>query len=148
MKRKSLILFLFFSIFYLVPSYLYFWIWMIGRKLCWKIFFLHFRVTIAYFSVAGLDVLGSISAISLDLRSRIIEWLYRLQVHPDKESKWFIHFNFLKSILKFIQFMTSLVFSRSFIVQQDAWSVRWNLKVFIIRRLCLNLILVQMQNFL
>ncbi|NP_001177770.1 geranylgeranyltransferase type I beta subunit [Bombyx mori] len=44
------------------------------------------RVTIAYFSVAGLDVLGSISAISLDLRSRIIEWLYRLQVHPDKET--------------------------------------------------------------
>ncbi|KAG6441552.1 hypothetical protein O3G_MSEX001911 [Manduca sexta] len=44
------------------------------------------RVTIAYFSVAGLDVLGSISSMSLELRSRIIDWLYRLQVHPYKET--------------------------------------------------------------
>lgn len=47
------------------------------------------RVTIAYFSVAGLDVLGAISTVNLDLRSRIIEWLYMLQVHPNKESKAF-----------------------------------------------------------
>ncbi|XP_041980753.1 geranylgeranyl transferase type-1 subunit beta [Aricia agestis] len=44
------------------------------------------RVTIAYFSVAGLDVLGSITNITLELRSRIIEWIYRLQVHPNKET--------------------------------------------------------------
>ncbi|XP_061719510.1 geranylgeranyl transferase type-1 subunit beta [Cydia pomonella] len=44
------------------------------------------RVTIAYFSVAGLDVLGSITSISVELRSRIIEWLYHLQVHPNKET--------------------------------------------------------------
>ncbi|XP_026326081.1 geranylgeranyl transferase type-1 subunit beta [Hyposmocoma kahamanoa] len=42
------------------------------------------RVTIAYFAVAGLDVLGAISSISLELRSRIVEWIYRLQVVPDK----------------------------------------------------------------
>lgn len=44
-----------------------------------------FRVTIAYFAVSGLDVLGTISSISLDLRSRIIDWVYMLQVHPNKE---------------------------------------------------------------
>ncbi|XP_026749937.1 geranylgeranyl transferase type-1 subunit beta [Galleria mellonella] len=44
------------------------------------------RVTIAYFSVCGLDVLGSISSISLDLSSRIIEWIYSLQVHPNEEN--------------------------------------------------------------
>ncbi|CAH2087485.1 unnamed protein product [Euphydryas editha] len=44
------------------------------------------RVTIAYFSVSGLDVLGSITSISLDLQSRIIKWLYQLQVHPNKEN--------------------------------------------------------------
>ncbi|KAJ8718510.1 hypothetical protein PYW08_002747 [Mythimna loreyi] len=44
------------------------------------------RVTIAYFSVSGLDVLGAISTVSLDLRNRIIEWIYRLQVHPDKNN--------------------------------------------------------------
>ncbi|XP_045538812.1 geranylgeranyl transferase type-1 subunit beta [Papilio machaon] len=42
------------------------------------------RVTIAYFSVAGLDVLGSITSISIELRSRIIDWLYLLQVQPRK----------------------------------------------------------------
>ncbi|KAF9823837.1 hypothetical protein SFRURICE_013374 [Spodoptera frugiperda] len=44
------------------------------------------RVTIAYFSVSGLDVLGAISSVSLDLKTRIIEWIYRLQVHPDKNN--------------------------------------------------------------
>ncbi|VVC96985.1 geranylgeranyl transferase type-1 subunit beta [Leptidea sinapis] len=44
------------------------------------------RVTIAYFSVAGLDVLGSISSLPEDLRNRIINWLYRLQVFPDNET--------------------------------------------------------------
>ncbi|KAL0870613.1 hypothetical protein ABMA27_005573 [Loxostege sticticalis] len=44
------------------------------------------RVTIAYFSVCGLDVLGSISSINLELRQRIVDWIYQLQVHPNKES--------------------------------------------------------------
>ncbi|XP_045512659.1 geranylgeranyl transferase type-1 subunit beta isoform X2 [Pieris brassicae] len=44
------------------------------------------RVTIAYFAVSGLDVLGSISTMSLELQNRIIQWIYRLQVHPDKDS--------------------------------------------------------------
>ncbi|CAK1542184.1 unnamed protein product [Leptosia nina] len=44
------------------------------------------RVTIAYFSVSGLDVLGSLSSISIELRNRIIDWIYRLQVQPDKET--------------------------------------------------------------
>ncbi|XP_050349743.1 geranylgeranyl transferase type-1 subunit beta [Nymphalis io] len=44
------------------------------------------RVTIAYFSVLGMDVLGSITSMSLELQSRIIEWLYRLQVQPNKEN--------------------------------------------------------------
>ncbi|KAG7300193.1 hypothetical protein JYU34_015743 [Plutella xylostella] len=43
------------------------------------------RVTIAYFSISGLDVLGATSNLSLDLRSRIIEWIYRLQVQPKDE---------------------------------------------------------------
>ncbi|KAL4717168.1 hypothetical protein ACJJTC_017055 [Scirpophaga incertulas] len=41
------------------------------------------RVTIAYFSVSGLDVLGAISSISQELKSRIIDWIYRLQVTPN-----------------------------------------------------------------
>lgn len=45
-----------------------------------------YRVTIAYFSVAGLDVLGAITSISIELRTRIIDWLYLLQVEPNKES--------------------------------------------------------------
>ncbi|XP_045501286.1 geranylgeranyl transferase type-1 subunit beta [Colias croceus] len=44
------------------------------------------RVTIAYFSVSGLDVLGSISSISIELQRRIVDWLYQLQVHPDKDT--------------------------------------------------------------
>ncbi|XP_053611621.1 geranylgeranyl transferase type-1 subunit beta [Plodia interpunctella] len=44
------------------------------------------RVTIAYFSVCGLDVLGSISSLSVELRDRIVEWIYMLQVHPNKEN--------------------------------------------------------------
>ncbi|OWR49949.1 geranylgeranyltransferase type 1 beta subunit [Danaus plexippus plexippus] len=44
------------------------------------------RVTIAYFSVAGLDVLGSITSMTIDMQSRIIEWIYRLQVEPNKET--------------------------------------------------------------
>lgn len=50
--------------------------------------YIYFRVTIAYFAVSGLDVLGAISSMTLDLRSRIIEWIYRLQVHPNKESEY------------------------------------------------------------
>ncbi|XP_022131184.1 geranylgeranyl transferase type-1 subunit beta [Pieris rapae] len=44
------------------------------------------RVTIAYFAVSGLDILGSISTMSLELQNRIIQWIYRLQVHPDKDT--------------------------------------------------------------
>lgn len=49
--------------------------------------FLNFRLTIAYFSVSGLDVLGAISTVSLDLRSKIINWVYRLQVQPSEGEK-------------------------------------------------------------
>lgn len=44
------------------------------------------RVTIAYFSVAGLDILGAMPTLNVELKSKIIDWIYLLQVHPDKEN--------------------------------------------------------------
>lgn len=43
------------------------------------------RVTIAYFSVVGLDILGATESLSDEQRNKIIDWLYTLQVHPGED---------------------------------------------------------------
>lgn len=63
-------------------------------------------MTIAYFAVAGLDVLGAISSISLELRSRIVEWIYRLQVLPDKASEYLF---FLLKAIDWVKYAFSCV---------------------------------------
>ncbi|KAL3866453.1 hypothetical protein ACJMK2_043749 [Sinanodonta woodiana] len=42
------------------------------------------RMTVAFFAISGLDMLGSLSAIEKD-RENIIEWIYALQVLPDRD---------------------------------------------------------------
>ena len=41
-----------------------------------------YRVTIAYFALSGLDLLGALHEIEKD-KTDIIEWIYSLQVLPN-----------------------------------------------------------------
>ena len=41
------------------------------------------RLTVAYFCVSGLDVLGSVKRVNA---ARVIEWIYSLQVLPSSDS--------------------------------------------------------------
>lgn len=43
------------------------------------------RLTIAFFSVSGLDLLKSLSSMSDQLKSNIISWIYQLQIVPKDE---------------------------------------------------------------
>ena len=40
------------------------------------------RVTLAFFSISGLDILDSIDLLSEKSKQQIIDWLYTLQVTP------------------------------------------------------------------
>ncbi|XP_039272013.2 geranylgeranyl transferase type-1 subunit beta-like [Styela clava] len=42
------------------------------------------RLTIAFFAVSGLDVLNSLNKLSSSTKKEIIDWIYSLQVVPDK----------------------------------------------------------------
>ncbi|KAI5643833.1 geranylgeranyl transferase type-1 subunit beta [Phthorimaea operculella] len=44
------------------------------------------RITIAFFAVSGIDILGSISTIQTENRIRIADWIYSLQVLPDEKT--------------------------------------------------------------
>lgn len=40
----------------------------------------YFRLTIAFFAISGLDVLGAIEELSEEKRRNLIDWIYSLQV--------------------------------------------------------------------
>lgn len=42
--------------------------------------FSHCRVTIAYFAISGFDVLNHIDAVSKETKTKLINWIYSLQV--------------------------------------------------------------------
>lgn len=49
-----------------------------------------FRLTLAFFSISGLDILNSLSSLSTispTISSNIIEWIYRLQILPGDNGK-------------------------------------------------------------
>lgn len=39
-----------------------------------------FRLTLAFFAISGLDVLGAIDELSEEKRQNLIDWIYSLQV--------------------------------------------------------------------
>lgn len=41
------------------------------------------RLTIAFFSLSGLDVLNSLDIFSNEQRNKMIEWIYSLQILPE-----------------------------------------------------------------
>ena len=45
------------------------------------------RVTIAYFALSGLDLLGALHEVEKD-RVNIIEWIYSLQVLPNNSGTY------------------------------------------------------------
>lgn len=46
------------------------------------------RVTLAFFAVCGLDVLGCLDSLTEKKRQEICDWIYRHQVVPDETSKY------------------------------------------------------------
>lgn len=55
---------------------------------CWKLnytLYFHYRLTIAFFALSGLDVLDSLDVIT-DEKEKIIDWIYSLQVLPDAQN--------------------------------------------------------------
>ena len=45
----------------------------------------HFRMTVAFFAISGLDMLKSLDA--LKSKQEIVEWIYSLQVVPNEDGK-------------------------------------------------------------
>ena len=46
------------------------------------------RMTIAYFSISGLDILGALDELGADRKAELIDWIYSLQVRipfPDSQ---------------------------------------------------------------
>lgn len=51
-------------------------------------FILFFRMTIAFFSISGLDVLNSLDIFNENQVKSIINWIYSLQVYDDEGMKF------------------------------------------------------------
>jgi geranylgeranyl transferase type-1 subunit beta len=45
------------------------------------------RLTIAFFSISGLDILNALDVLDEEKKEHIIDWIYRLQVVPDGSRK-------------------------------------------------------------
>ena len=60
-----------------------------GLVACWLITLgrgvLH-RMTILYFGLSGLDMLDALDSISAKEKQEIIEWIYAMQLFPDKDN--------------------------------------------------------------
>ena len=44
------------------------------------------RMTILYFGLSGLDMLDALDSISAKEKQEIIEWIYAMQLFPDKDN--------------------------------------------------------------
>ena len=50
------------------------------------------RISVAYFSISGLDLLDSLGDIE-DEREKIIDWIYSLQVQPNESGLALFNYN-------------------------------------------------------
>jgi len=55
----------------------------------------HYRMTIAFFAISGLDMLNALETIDAD-KANIIEWIYAFQILPDVNGMIFLFLSFLK----------------------------------------------------
>ena len=49
-----------------------------------------FRMTIAFFALSGLDLLNALESIEKQ-KNHIIEWIYSLQILPNKDGNYLIY---------------------------------------------------------
>lgn len=54
-----------------------------------KIYCFHFRLSILFFALSGLDVLDALEVVDSKV---MIEWIYSQQVLPTQDSKCYIYF--------------------------------------------------------
>ena len=60
-----------------------------GLVACWLITLgrgVSHRMTILYFGLSGLDMLNALDSISAKEKQEMIEWIYAMQLLPDKDN--------------------------------------------------------------
>ena len=73
-------------------------------------------MTIAYFSISGLDILGALEDFGAEKKNELVDWIYSLQVrtlsshHHKSKSSFAIKSNIWKAI--FLKFTGSTLFLR------------------------------------
>ena len=46
------------------------------------------RMTVFFFAISGLDLLDALHEIQTN-KSKMVDWIYSLQILPDKNGNWF-----------------------------------------------------------